>query len=128
MHDCCPEASAEAERGDRKHDGGRAPDEETRPKRPEGSEPGTGHEDDRGQQSIDVERTDPLSVLARETDAAAAARLVHSEVGPEELAFTANRTAQAQAPPADGSPVSLRPPGSVMRGRAAPGEDGRGRS
>src|SRR5262249_31014855 len=85
------------------------------------------HEDDGGQQSVDVERPDPLPVLAREADPAATARLVHPEVCPKELALAANGAAQSKTAPADGSPIAFGPPRTVMSGRPAPRQEGRRR-
>src|SRR5215472_11693708 len=60
MDDGGPEASTEAERGDRKNNRGRAPDDKARLQRPERTESHAGHQDERRQKSIDIERTYPL--------------------------------------------------------------------
>src|SRR6266496_1147715 len=99
VHDRSPDSPAEAEGQDGEDDRGRAPDGEAGSKRPERPEPDACHEDDRGQESIDVEGSDPLPVLPRKTRSAAVAGVFHPEIRGEKLSLAADRAAEPQASP-----------------------------
>src|SRR5580765_2699627 len=107
MDDGGPESAAEAEQGDGDDDRRGAPDDQARRKGPEGTESRADHQDEGGHEGVDVQRSDPLAVLAGEEDAAAGTVRVHREVSPEELSLSANRAAKLQAAPDDRAPVPL---------------------
>src|SRR6202162_3506089 len=124
MDDRGPEATAEPEGGYRDEDGGRAPDDEARLQRPEGAEAGADHHDESREEGVDVERSDPLAVLAGEGNAAAGAARAHDEVALEELPLAADGASEPETPQHDRAPVALGK-GSGPASGAVPGKNGR---